>query len=80
LGLPGSLPEVYLKLEIKFFLLRRLVGVKSDATGTKADKVRKIVEGETLMINVGSTSTGGRVTAIKNVGIFFNFGKKFEYL
>jgi len=54
--------------------------VKSDATGTKADKVRKIVEGETLMINVGSTSTGGRVTAIKNVGIFFNFGKKFEYL
>jgi len=48
-------------------LLRRLVGVKSDSTGTKADKVRKIVEGETLMINVGSTSTGGRVTAIKNV-------------
>ena len=70
MGLPGSLPEVYLKLEIKFFLLRRLVGVKSDATGTKTDKVRKIVEGETLMINVGSTSTGGRVTAIKNV-LFF---------
>lgn len=67
MGSPGSLPEVYLRLEIKFFLLRRLVGVKSDASGTKADKVRKISEGETLMINVGSTSTGGRVTAIKNV-------------
>jgi translation initiation factor 2 subunit 3 len=48
-------------------LLRRLLGVKSDST--KTDKVKKIIKLETLMINVGSTSTGGKVTAIKGVNI-----------
>lgn len=65
LGHPGKLPDVYIELEVQFFLLRRLLGVKSD--GTKVDKVRKILANETLMINVGSTSTGGKVTKIKNV-------------
>ena len=45
--------------------MRRLLGVKSDSS--KTDKVKKIIKGETLMINVGSTSTGGKVIAIKNV-------------
>lgn len=45
------------------------MGVKSDA-GARSDKVRKIVEGETLMINVGSTSTGGKILSIKSVKIF----------
>jgi translation initiation factor 2 subunit 3 len=53
-------------LKVKFFLLRRLVGVKSD-TGARSDRVRKIVEGETLMINVGSTSTGAKIISIQNV-------------
>lgn len=66
LGLPGQLPDIYYKLKVKFFLLRRLVGVKSEAGSSKSDKVRKIVEGETLMINVGSTSTGGKIMSINN--------------
>lgn len=37
LGHPGKLPEVYIELEVQFFLLRRLLGVKSD--GSKVDKV-----------------------------------------
>lgn len=47
------------------------MGVKSD--GSKVDKVRKILANETLMINVGSTSTGGKVTKIKNVSFFIFF-------
>ena len=48
------------------------MGVKSDA-GARSDKVRRIVEGETLMINVGSTSTGAKILSIKSVRLFFIF-------
>lgn len=58
MGYPGSLPNIYIELEIKFYLLMRLVGVR--ATG-ESDRVTEISVGETLMINVGSTSTGCRV-------------------
>ena len=45
----------------------RLLGVKSDTGRMRSDKVRfkqisKLRKDEFLMINVGSTSTGGRVT------------------
>jgi translation initiation factor 2 subunit 3 len=63
-GHKGSLPEVYTTLEISFYLLRRLLGVKS-AEGTKGAKVSKLQKGEILMVNIGSTSTGGKVTAVK---------------
>ena len=63
-GHKGSLPEVYTKLEISFYLLRRLLGVKSPE-GTKGAKVSKLEKGEILMVNIGSTSTGGKVTAVK---------------
>ena len=78
LGHPGQLPEIYFKLKVKFFLLRRLVGVKSEAGSTRSDRVRKIVEGETLMINVGSTSTGGKITTIENVKLIYQKKKKFN--
>eukprot|EP01015_Nassula_variabilis_P027394 TRINITY_DN5608_c0_g1_i1.p2 TRINITY_DN5608_c0_g1~~TRINITY_DN5608_c0_g1_i1.p2 ORF type:complete len:219 (+),score=60.13 TRINITY_DN5608_c0_g1_i1:752-1408(+) len=65
LGHKGQLPDVYFELDIKYFLLRRLLGVKTDATSQKQDKVRKIASGETLMINVGSTSTGGKVQQLQ---------------
>lgn len=68
LGLKGQLPEVYTELEITYNLLRSLVGVKS-AGGTTATKVTKIAKDETLMINVGSTSTGCKVKAIKGVNL-----------
>jgi len=64
LGEVGKLPDIFTELEINFFLLRRLLGVKTE--GEKQNKVQKLAKGEVLMVNIGSTSTGGRVFAVKN--------------
>lgn len=45
------------------FLLRRLLGVKTE--DKKQTKVSKLVKNELLLINIGSTSTGGRVISVK---------------
>eukprot|EP01061_Rhynchopus_euleeides_P004516 TRINITY_DN1376_c0_g1_i3.p2 TRINITY_DN1376_c0_g1~~TRINITY_DN1376_c0_g1_i3.p2 ORF type:complete len:473 (+),score=208.30 TRINITY_DN1376_c0_g1_i3:108-1526(+) len=63
-GVPGKLPEIYSEVEISFFLLRKLLGVKSE--GDKSGKVEKLGKGEIIMVNIGSMSTGGRVVAVKN--------------
>lgn len=63
LGAVGQLPNVYTELEISFFLLRRLLGVKTD--DKKQTKVQKLTKNEVLMVNIGSTSTGGRVLSTK---------------
>lgn len=42
LGQVGKLPDVYSELEINFFLLRRLLGVRSKE-GEKQSKVRSVV-------------------------------------
>lgn len=39
------------------------MGVKT-AEGAKQAKVTRLAKGEVLMVNVGSTSTGGKVTAV----------------
>eukprot|EP01116_Phalansterium_solitarium_P005003 TRINITY_DN1625_c0_g6_i1.p1 TRINITY_DN1625_c0_g6~~TRINITY_DN1625_c0_g6_i1.p1 ORF type:complete len:470 (-),score=159.75 TRINITY_DN1625_c0_g6_i1:408-1817(-) len=64
LGEVGKLPDIFTELEINFFLLRRLLGVKTE--GEKQSRVQKLQKGEVLMVNIGSTSTGGRVLAVKN--------------
>lgn len=56
---PGRRSE----LEISLFLLRRLLGVKTE--DKKQTKVAKLVKNELLLINIGSTSTGGRVLSVK---------------
>jgi translation initiation factor 2 subunit 3 len=66
LGACGTLPDIFVELEITFFLLRQLLGVKSDASKKKQNKIANLAKGEILMVNIGSTSTGGRVLAIKN--------------
>mmetsp|Transcript_33680 Transcript_33680/g.85247 ORF Transcript_33680/g.85247 Transcript_33680/m.85247 type:complete len:462 (-) Transcript_33680:164-1549(-) len=65
LGQCGALPEVYSELEINFFLLRRLLGVRSKE-GEKQSKVTKLSKGEVLMLNIGSMCTGARVLAVKH--------------
>jgi translation initiation factor 2 subunit 3 len=66
LGEVGKLPEIFTELEISFFLLRRLLGVKAEGgDGKTATKVQKLAKSEILMLNIGSTSTGGRVIAVK---------------
>ncbi|CAI7885343.1 unnamed protein product, partial [Closterium sp. NIES-54] len=51
--------------QINFFLLRRLLGVRTKGT-EKQGKVAKLTKGEVLMLNIGSMSTGARVVAVKN--------------
>ncbi|QLL33738.1 hypothetical protein HG536_0F00630 [Torulaspora globosa] len=62
-GAKGHLPNIYTDIEINYFLLRRLLGVKTD--GQKQAKVRKLEPNEVLMVNIGSTATGARVVAVK---------------
>jgi translation initiation factor 2 subunit 3 len=63
LGAVGQLPEIFIEIEINFFLLRRLLGVKSQ--DEKQNIVHKLTKGEILMVNIGSTSAGGKVIAVK---------------
>ncbi|KAH8693628.1 putative translation initiation factor EF-2 gamma subunit [Talaromyces proteolyticus] len=63
LGLRGRLPAIYTELEVNYFLLRRLLGVKS-ADGKQA-KVAKLSKNEVLMVNIGSTATGAKVMGVK---------------
>lgn len=67
LGLRNHLPEVFTEVEISFYLLRRLLGVKTQE-GTKQAKVQKLAKGEVLMVNIGSTSTGGKVVRVNDEG------------
>lgn len=60
LGLRGHLPDVFSEVEISFYLLRRLLGVKTSDGGKQA-KVQKLSKQEVLMVNIGSTATGGKV-------------------
>ena len=64
LGEVGQLPDVYTELEVNFFLLRRLLGVRSKE-GEKQSKVGKLAKNEVLMLNIGSMCTGARVAAVK---------------
>jgi len=69
LGDVGSLPDIFSELEISFFLLRRLLGVKQEgpasAQSKKGEKIKKLSKGEILMVNIGSTSTGARILQVK---------------
>ncbi|KAI1907961.1 eukaryotic translation initiation factor 2 subunit gamma [Ophidiomyces ophidiicola] len=63
LGHRGKLPAIYSELEVNYFLLRRLLGVKT-ADGKQA-KVAKLSKNEVLMVNIGSTATGAKVMGVK---------------
>lgn len=65
LGSVDALPSILTELEIAFYLLRRLLGVRTEGE-KKGAKVQKLSKGELLMVNIGSLSTGGRVAAVKN--------------
>lgn len=64
LGAEGGLPKIFVELEISFFLLKRLLGVRTE-DGKKSARVQKLAKNEVLMVNIGSLSTGGRVMAVK---------------
>lgn len=64
LGAVGALPDIFTELEISLFLLRRLLGVRTEGD-KKGARVQKLTKNEVLMVNIGSLSTGCRVLAIK---------------
>jgi translation initiation factor 2 gamma subunit (eIF-2gamma) len=45
----------------------RLLGVKATGEDKKQTKVSKLAKHEVLMVNIGSTSTGGKVINVKAV-------------
>merc|ERR1712032_1105040 len=63
-GLPGKLPNIFSEIEVKYYLLRRMLGVKIEGD-SKAGKVAKLKKGEILMVNIGSKAAGGRILGIK---------------
>ncbi|KAE9403382.1 hypothetical protein BT96DRAFT_990239 [Gymnopus androsaceus JB14] len=63
LGAVGKLPKINTELEINLFLLRRLLGVKTE--DKKQTKDSKLTKNELLLGNIGSMSTGGRVLDVK---------------
>jgi len=65
LGTRGNLPDIFTEIEVSFYLLRRLLGVKTTDGGKQA-KVEKLKKEEILMVNIGSTATGGKVLAVKD--------------
>lgn len=65
LGEVGELPDVFIEIEINFFLLRRLLGVRTQG-GEKQSKVQKLSKNEVLMLNIGSMCTGARVLSVKS--------------
>merc|ERR1712194_18894 len=66
LGVSGSMPSVFLEIDIRYYKMNRLVGVKESKDGDKSvsTKVKKLSSGEILQINVGSTSVSGKVTTL----------------
>ncbi|EEQ99668.1 eukaryotic translation initiation factor 2 subunit gamma, putative [Perkinsus marinus ATCC 50983] len=74
LGYPGHLPDVYDQIEIKYHLLRRLLGVKQDTDaskhgeGYKGPSITKLKNKEILMVNIGSTAAGGQIVGTKTEG------------
>lgn len=63
LGHRGFLPDIYIELEVNYFLLRKLLGVKTE--NKKSAKVEKLAKGESLMVNIGSTTSGARVVGVR---------------
>ncbi|KAM0680545.1 eukaryotic translation initiation factor 2 subunit gamma [Glugoides intestinalis] len=56
MGLKGTLPSIYSRVEVKYELFQKTV------SGSKED----LKENEAVMLNIGSTSTGSRIIGLKD--------------
>lgn len=65
LGAVDRLPKIYTKLQIKYHLMKTLLGVKQETGTKKRAKVKPLQVKETLMVNIGTTGTGGKVERVK---------------
>lgn len=60
-GQPEAMPQVFIEIDVKTTILKRVVGSKE-----AVNKIENIREGETLLINISSTSCGGTVMTVKD--------------
>ena len=58
IGRPDGMPQVYIEIDVQTQFLKRLVGLNND-------RIEEIREGEILLVNIGSTSCGGTVAAVR---------------
>lgn len=65
--MPGKLPDIYIKIEVKCHLLRRLLGVRQKTGTRNMELVGEIKKGETLLVNVGSTAVGAKVVVVGGI-------------
>ena len=61
IGHPGSMPQVFIEIDVQTTFLKRIVGTKED--GARIENIRP---DEILLINIGSTSCGGNVVTVSN--------------
>ena len=64
------MPEVLSEIDVSYYLLKRLLGVRADKSnastdGEKKNRVTSLKIDELLMINVGSQSLAGKVLNVK---------------
>lgn len=73
IGHKDRMPEVVVEVDAQFYLLRRLLGVKAEGGDKRQAKVSKLKVDEMLMINIGSTSLGGKVISVKSDTVRIQF-------
>ena len=70
IGHKEKMPDVVVEIDANYYLLRRLLGVKAEGADKRQAKVSKLKADEMLMINIGSTSLGGKIINVKSVSTF----------
>lgn len=63
IGHPDLMPEVFIMIDVLTTIFRRIVGTKDDQN----NKITNIRQGESLLINISSTSCQGTVVDVKGV-------------
>ena len=72
------MPDVLSEIDVTFYLLKRLLGVKAAAAadGEKVNtKVKNLEANEILMINVGTQSLAGKIIHVKKESVRIEFTK-----
>ena len=68
IGYPGTLPDILTEINVKYSLLKELIGTKDIENQTK---IQKFVKNEMLMINVGSNTIGGSILSFDKHNVMF---------
>ena len=72
------MPEVLSEIDVEYYLLKRLLGVRANdrsaaQEGESRNRVTSLKQDEILMINVGSQSLAGKVVMVKKDSVRIEF-------